>query len=494
MLALDADPVSLNPLVAGDVSSVRAYAPLFPNLYSVDAHQVVAPDLAAGFPEVSKDGLTWTVRLRSGARWSDLKPITAADVVYTVKTEANPALDTRATFDWSNLAGVERVDDTSLRFTLKAADAAFLADRLVMPVVPEHVLSATDVTRMSQSIYGSSPSVTGGPFKFVRRAQGVGIELAASPTYYGGRPILDRLREVVVRDPLGAADALANAQLTWQQGLTGAAAARVRGTVGVRVASYPDLGYHDLRFNTRPGHPFADLAARQAVAYSIDRERLVTAATAGNGVTLWGDISPTSWAYDESATVRYRKDVPRARALLNGAHFKVTVDYARGDHRVAAAADQVSNALVALGLTASSRELTPSGLRDELARGDFDLAISSRGLGLDPDESDVLQPPAAASTAASAYSGTGYASPELDSLLARERALQIGSYAETMAMRKVIFSDIQRHLGTNLPVIYLWADTRYQGINTTMEGLDDAGNQADQDRNSRLYAGLFLRS
>jgi len=506
VMALDAEPVSLNPLVAGDVASVRAYAPMFPNLYQVDSHQVVTADLAVDLPELSPDGLQWTVRLRAGARWSDGKPMNAADVVYTVQTEANPDLDTRAVFDWSNLASVQRVDDQTVRFTLRTTDAAFLADQLVMPIVPQHVLAPIDIKKMSEGIYGSTPSVTGGPFTFVRRAEGVAIDLKANPGYYGGRPVVDSLREVIVRDPMSAADALANAQLTWDQGLTAAAADRVRGTVGVRVQAYTDLGYHDLRFNTRAGRPFADTAARQAVAYSMDRDALVRAVTGARGRTLWGDISPTSWAYDGSATIKYRMDPGRSAELLRGAgwaagddgilarqaqRFSVPLYYELGDARDADAARRVAQGLHRLGIDATPRELTRFGLRARLTSGDFDLAIASSGFGLDPDEAGVLRAGAAPGPA---YNGTGYSDPALDALLDRERGIHLENYAATRAARKVVFSDIQRHLGTNLPVLQLWADTRYQGVNDTLGGLDDLGSQADQDRNSRLFAGLFLRS
>ena len=102
--ALDADAQSLNPFVAGDVPSVRAWAFIFPNLYQADANLNVTPDLADGMPTISADSKTWTVKLRKNAKWSDGTPITADDVVMTVNMQNNPNLDTDAAFDWSGLA------------------------------------------------------------------------------------------------------------------------------------------------------------------------------------------------------------------------------------------------------------------------------------------------------------------------------------------------------------------------------------------------------
>src|SRR5712692_1291081 len=82
--ALDADAQSLNPFVAGDVPSVRAYGFLFPNLYQADKNLNIQPDLADGMPSISSDLKTWTVKIRKNAKWSDGTAITADDVVMTV--------------------------------------------------------------------------------------------------------------------------------------------------------------------------------------------------------------------------------------------------------------------------------------------------------------------------------------------------------------------------------------------------------------------------
>src|SRR4029077_21288612 len=101
--ALDADAATLNPFEAGDVPSVRAFQWMFPNLYQADKNLAIVPDLPTGPPTVSADLKTWTVKIRTDAKWSDGSPITSADVVSTVHIEANPKLDTLGAFDWSEL-------------------------------------------------------------------------------------------------------------------------------------------------------------------------------------------------------------------------------------------------------------------------------------------------------------------------------------------------------------------------------------------------------
>src|SRR5258708_20498615 len=78
--ALDADAQSLNPFVAGDVPSVRAYGFLFPNLYQADKDLNIIPDLADGMPSISSDLKDWPVTPRKNATWSNAPPPTPRTV------------------------------------------------------------------------------------------------------------------------------------------------------------------------------------------------------------------------------------------------------------------------------------------------------------------------------------------------------------------------------------------------------------------------------
>src|ERR1700716_765397 len=79
--AIGADPASLNRFLASDSASLRASAPLFPNLYQANPDLSVSPDLAESMPVLSSDHKQWTVKLRRNARWSDGRAIVADDVL-----------------------------------------------------------------------------------------------------------------------------------------------------------------------------------------------------------------------------------------------------------------------------------------------------------------------------------------------------------------------------------------------------------------------------
>ncbi|MBV8193958.1 MAG: hypothetical protein JOY80_00370, partial [Candidatus Dormibacteraeota bacterium] len=313
VIALPSDPDSLNPLVANDSVSQRAYTPLFPLLYRIGADLSVAPDLASSLPTFNGDGTQLTVKLRTDATWSDGMPVTADDVVYTVNTERNPALQTHATFNWSPLSAVTKVDAHTVKFTMAHADSSFVANSLVTPIVPAHVLGGVDPSQMAGNAYSSAPNVTGGPFKFSKRTPGQSITLSANVSFYGGHPHAVTVVEQIIGDQNAVVTQLGEAKLSLEQELSAAAASQAVISSGVSVDAFAETALVGVQFNVRGGHPFATAAVRQALAYSVDHDGVVSAATgASQGYPVWGDINPASWAFDAGSSHQYAMDANHA--------------------------------------------------------------------------------------------------------------------------------------------------------------------------------------
>ena len=79
----------LNPLVATTSAVAWVSAPVVESLYDFDASGKSVPVLAAAEPEISADGLTWTIKLKEKVTFSNGDPLTAEDVVFTAETHMN---------------------------------------------------------------------------------------------------------------------------------------------------------------------------------------------------------------------------------------------------------------------------------------------------------------------------------------------------------------------------------------------------------------------
>jgi len=100
VIGLGGDATSLNPVVATDGVSYTVEWPLFDSLLELDQNLTVRPLLAESW-DVSRDGLTYTFKLRKGVTWHDGKPFTARDVAFTFYSVLDPRVTTphRAYFD-----------------------------------------------------------------------------------------------------------------------------------------------------------------------------------------------------------------------------------------------------------------------------------------------------------------------------------------------------------------------------------------------------------
>jgi peptide/nickel transport system substrate-binding protein len=500
-VALDGDPVSLNPLIANDPVSSRAYAPLFPLLYTANADLSVGPDLANALPAVTASGTVLTVPLHRDAKWSDGLPITADDVVFTVATEMDPSFATHASFDWSDLQAVTKVDQFTVKFTLKRADSAFTADSLVTPIVPQHAFAHLKAAQIASASFNAGPTVSGGAFMFDHRVAGQAIYLKANPDYFLGNPHLDRVVEVVQPDPSRALNALENGKLTWAPHLSADLAVSAVSIPGVIVSGYPATNLVALMFNVRPGRLFADRVVREAFAYSVGHDAVVGQATgSAQGFPVWGDVNPHSWAFDQSAPSRYAQDSGRARRLLTGAGWSIpnggvatfngrplsaTILFPTSDASRARVASALAQQSKGAGFGLSAQGLDDAALGGALSTGNFDAALVSLGTGLDPDGAAYL-----ASRGPLNYGG--YSSASLDRLLLADLAATPSASGTLQQVRKPILSHIEQVVSTDLPMYFLWVPREFTGFNATLGGVAGAGAQLDLDRSDTFYRDWYL--
>ena len=137
-LNLSSEPDYLDPALNSSVDGACLAANSFSGLYTYNADGVTEPACATGY-EVSEDGLTYTVTLRDGLKWSDGSDLTAADFEYSWKRAVSP--DTAADYEYmfSGFAGyiegdlqVTAIDDTTLEFVL-TAPCAYIEDLMAFP-------------------------------------------------------------------------------------------------------------------------------------------------------------------------------------------------------------------------------------------------------------------------------------------------------------------------------------------------------------------------
>ena len=120
-------------------------------------------DLAESYAE-NPDGKSWTVTLKEGLAWDDGKPITAADVVFTVETMQGGDAGSAQAGTWQGVIA-EKISDREVRFTLREKNAFFESLARSLRIAPEHVFAGIPPTNMRLSDYNLEP-VGSGPYSW----------------------------------------------------------------------------------------------------------------------------------------------------------------------------------------------------------------------------------------------------------------------------------------------------------------------------------------
>ncbi len=135
---LASEPDYLDPALNSSVDGACLAANSFSGLYTYDENGKTVPACATGYT-VSDDGLTYTVTLKDGLKWSDGSALTAADFEYSWKRAVDPNTAADYEYMFSGFAGydegdlaVTAKDDTTLEFTL-IAPCAYMEDLMAFP-------------------------------------------------------------------------------------------------------------------------------------------------------------------------------------------------------------------------------------------------------------------------------------------------------------------------------------------------------------------------
>lgn len=275
----------------------------------------IEPDLAERW-ETSPDGKVWTFHLRKGVKFQgDWGTLDADDVVYSLQRAADPK---RSTFssDFAAVEKIEKLDDLTVRVTLKYPDVNFLGR--VSNYHGGNIVSRKAAEELGDR-FGAQPVGTG-PFAFVEQVTQQYVKLAANPNYFRGKPKIDTIMVRVIPSDSARELAFSSGELDLmyaKREQRWVDAARKRS--GFNVDIFQPGEYRILHIN-QSVPPLNDIRVRQAIAAAINVDDLVR--YVGKDVGPKGcSVVPPGYL-GEDCSVRYSFDLAKAKALLAEAGHK----------------------------------------------------------------------------------------------------------------------------------------------------------------------------
>ena len=304
--SLTADPRAVDPAYFDDGESAVVSCNMYEGLYQYGKTDAkVSPCLAKDLPEISDDGLVYTIKLNEGIKFHDGTDFNAEAVKKSIERQLEPNRNSDmpyASFVFgeeeadNGVASVEAVDDYTVKITMRAASAPFvknLAMALASPIVaPSAIEAATD----GQAI--TNPVGTG-PYKFVDWTKGASVTLVANEDYWGEAPKTKNLVFKIIAEGNTRLTSLINGECDIISSVDSASADQVTSN-GFELFSEDGMTVNYMAFNTETGL-CADQEVRKAIAQAINVEEMVTSIY-GEYATVANSVMPTWMA-------PYTKDV-----------------------------------------------------------------------------------------------------------------------------------------------------------------------------------------
>lgn len=489
VIGQDATTGNFNPLYADWQYDMNVSNMIFDSLADLDDEGQPIPGMASW--TVSKDGLTYTFKLKDGIKFSDGSDVTADDVAFTDYVIADPAYDgpqdissvgIKGFKDYNKgnattIEGIKVVDKHTISFTLDAPNSAAIYG-LAGVVVPKAVFGKgyskghVDGIKAVQS--DPTKLVGSGQYKLVSYKDGQDAVLVANDSYWKGKPSIKNLifkttsedtniQSIEKGDTDVEVSATCNAQNVEEL--------QSKGFLNIELN--PTAGYGFIGMNCKDPK-YQDAKVRQALTIGLNRKQIVQTVYKQYAKVVNEPDMPGNWTYNNDVN-KNEFNTEKANKLLDEAGWKKGSDGIRekdGKKFVitytASMPNSVNEAVIpvatenykALGITFKADQVDSQTMNKKFENKDFDMIFLAWGINANPDSSIFK------STGLQNY--TNFADPKIDDLMTKALAEQ------DKEKRAKIYQDVNKQLNEDCPYIFLYqrndmviSNTRISGIKST---------------------------
>ncbi|MEY9212471.1 ABC transporter substrate-binding protein [Thermobifida halotolerans] len=286
--------------VANEADYLR-FAMLYDVLTVPDEHGEIQPRLAESWEPVDGDLTRWRIDLRDDAVFSDGSPVTADDVLFSLRRIQNKGAENNGRLSMFDLDSSQATGEHELELVTARPYAEVGAALAALTfVVPE---GSDDLTE---------PAVGSGPFVLGDGDDTTAV-LERNDDWWGPAPGVERLEIIAMADPAARAAAVTSGQADVAGSVSPTVADEHADADGLQVVHRAAAVNYPLVMDL-DSEPFDDPDVREAVKLALDREQLVETVFLGHGQVGADIVSPADPSAPDTAPVD--RDVERARALL----------------------------------------------------------------------------------------------------------------------------------------------------------------------------------
>jgi len=316
-------PRLINPIFAPANDTDRDLSELiFSGLLKYDHQGKLTPDLAESY-QISEEGKIFEFNLKEDLFWQDGKPLTANDVIFTVKTIQNPDYKSPLRPSWLGVEA-EKISETKIRFTLKNPSAIFL-ENATLKILPKHIWQDINPNNFPLSAFNLKP-VGSGPYKIKKISQDkdgkiTSLILVKNP-YSLKEPNLNKITFKFFETESNLMKAAQNKDI---EGFSLADSANAAKFTDYANYSFSLPRYFAVFLNPEKQKIFADQKIIQALNYGTDKNIIIEQILSGKGKVVDSPVLPDIYGFNPPQKI-YQFDISAAKDLLEKAGFQETAN------------------------------------------------------------------------------------------------------------------------------------------------------------------------
>ena len=314
-------PRFINPIYANSDIDRDLVQLIFSGLMKYDGNLEIVNDLAERY-EIEEDGKVYKFYLKENLFWQDKIPLTADDVIFTIKTIQNPDYKSPLRASWVGVEA-EKINSRTIKFSLKQPYAAFV-ENCTFKILPEHIWKSSAPQNFPFEIYNLKP-IGSGPYKLKdilpdKKNRIEYLTLTKNPLYSGPKTHISEIKFLFFDTEENLIKAAKRKKIT-----------------GLSLGSPQELGkewktnyfslprYFAVFFNPNKSEVLGDAKVRTALNYGVDKveiaKNVLNPILPPEQEIADSPIIPRIYGFNPP-TANYEYDPEKAKKLLEDAGYK----------------------------------------------------------------------------------------------------------------------------------------------------------------------------
>jgi peptide/nickel transport system substrate-binding protein len=322
-------PRFINPVLAVTDTDRSLVSLIYSGLMRSNSKGGLIPDLAERY-EVSEDKRCYKFVLKEGLKWSDNKPLTSDDVIFTIDLIKNPQTQSPRRASWEGVV-VEKIDERNLRFCMERPYAPFL-ENTTIGIIPKHIWGEMRSEEIPLSDFNLKP-IGSGPFKIekINKSPSKIINsytLVRNRNFSLGKPFI---KKVIVKF-FFLEEKLINAYLNGEiDSIAGISAEQMlelkKENSALKTLFLPRI--FAVFFNQDNNLVFIDRAVREALDLAVDKRKILEEVLKNFGSILDGPLPPygSVGGFETAGNeINHEKSLEKARLILKKSGWQINKD------------------------------------------------------------------------------------------------------------------------------------------------------------------------